>query len=583
MVRKYLLCLSLLFSSFFLFAQEIDEIVDVFNNSEQLFESNIIKINGDGNPNILFELTFDVPAGMEFDYIEAFTKLSYETSWSPLVREAQSYRFYTENIGRDFVLTERENILEFRVVFLETGTTEYQTVYENIIIRHNKPEIDLVSINGQTYAEAIFLEEENNAFVVNYSGHPDADINLGNCFYTLNDNTEMEVDNTGGLNGIATFNLSYEDFVFGENTIRIRAENSFPASSETIELNVFKGEFSIPEEDRILCLGEEIDLTEYIRGDENTFCTINGVPYALFSPEETGDYLVTCNFIYGDNIKVMSESITIKGMQSFTLSGDFEVGANQVRKYQTSLEPSENYEFLWDVDYGTILNGENGDLCTAIWAKNKPGQQGRISVQVTDLANGCSSTVSNIVDIDKRIAPDTGRIILEDRLLVCANTRAKYYVFFANEGSVTDSLHVAGNAIQELPYFYLDPEYHSMTNGTQYFCHMYDVIDGHYVYNSTDSITYSSKKMLAVEDAFSFRVSPNPVSDKMVLTINSDDTGYFILKITDINGNTVFSDNIRTAGETSMVINTTELKAGVYVVYIADNEDHIKTQKIIVK
>jgi hypothetical protein len=143
MVRKYLLFLGLLFSSFFLFAQEIDEIVDVFNNSDELFESNIIKINGDGNPNILFELTFDVPAGMDFDYIEAFTKLSYETSWSPLVREAQSYRFYTENISRDFVLTGRDNILEFRVVFQETGAAEYQTVYENILIKHNKPEIDL--------------------------------------------------------------------------------------------------------------------------------------------------------------------------------------------------------------------------------------------------------------------------------------------------------------------------------------------------------------------------------------------------------------------------------------------------------
>jgi hypothetical protein len=583
MVRKYLLFLGLLFSSFFLFAQEIDEIVDVFNNSDELFESNIIKINGDGNPNILFELTFDVPAGMDFDYIEAFTKLSYETSWSPLVREAQSYRFYTENISRDFVLTGRDNILEFRVVFQETGAAEYQTVYENILIKHNKPEIDQVIINGQNYSSPVFLEEENNEFVVNYSGHPDADINLGNCFYSLNDNPEVEVDNTGGLNGIASFNLSYDDFNFGENSIKIHTENSFPAPSETVELKVFKGEFFIPEEDKILCLGADIVLTEYILGDESSFCTINGVPYAVFSPQETGEYIVTCNFIYGDDIKTISETITVNGMQSFTLSGDFEVGANQVRKYQTSLESSENYEFLWDVDNGTILNGENGDLCTAIWAKNNLGQQGRVSVQVTDLANGCSSTVSNIVDIDKRIAPDTGRIILEDRLLVCANTRANYYVFFSNEGSVTDSLCVMDQAIQELPYFYLDPEFHSMSSGTQYFCHMYDVIDGHYVYNSTDTITYIATKTKAVENAFSVEISPNPVSDRMVLKINDHQTGYYSIRITDISGKTVFSDKMRTSGLKETVINAANLNPGAYILYVSDNEDHIKTQKIIVK
>lgn len=86
------------------------------------------------------------------------------------------------------------------------------------------------------------------------------------------------------------------------------------------------------------------------------------------------------------------------------------------------------------------------------------------------------------------------------------------------------------------------------------------------------------------ENSTSFEVYPNPVSTKATITFNSETDQKYLITLTDMIGNIVYSDTISATKEfNSMEINVADFSRGIYLINVTSESGNTLIEKIIVE
>ena len=77
---------------------------------------------------------------------------------------------------------------------------------------------------------------------------------------------------------------------------------------------------------------------------------------------------------------------------------------------------------------------------------------------------------------------------------------------------------------------------------------------------------------------------PNPAIDKTVLSFNSENAFAGALQVMNATGNAVYSENVNvTTGANQFSLNAENLNAGMYFVYLSNQNGVVLTERLIKK
>lgn len=302
---------------------------------------------------------------------------------------------------------------------------------------------------------------------------------------------------------------------------------------------------------------------EGIVGSTNTF-------NPSLVPGSMNTIVITYEYPVYDTISSVQKEIYLLNIPDLSLEGSLQVCSNATDElYQIILNGDiSTYNFNWHITGGDTLEGKGTNFSKLIHWGHTPGP-GKINVKAFPLSpgQGCFAEKEFIIDIDPTTVPDKSFLLLQDKLLVCSDPSANYYIWYKNDECL--------DTTENRQYYFLGPDF--MLNETDlfYVCTAFDIsadscCTKSFLYpgenENPDKATLFNNFFISHEG---LNIYPNPTTGKFTVSILNKFSGKATFKIYNMYGQEVYGGSFIKENEYfSKAFNLEFLTAGLYLVEI---------------
>lgn len=386
-----------------------------------------------------------------------------------------------------------------------------------------------------TGSDGICSDTASQHIVVNPLPEADAGADIDACFgnqVTLNASGGVSYDWEGGvLNGSPFIAISSNEYV-----VHVTDVNNCVAS-DTTTVSVHQLPEAIAGDDQFICEGESVVLNASGGTSYNWDQVVeNGVP---FTPSETLTYTVT---VEDENDCADTDELTVV-VYDLPLA---QAGQDLVICEGDSVFPmaAGGVQYIWT--YG-VVNGQ--------WFF--PTGTNTYVVTVTD-NNNCSATDDWSVTVNQ--TPATPVIYEIGGELVSSSISGNQW--FVNSAPITNATNQTHIPLEVGSYYSIVTENGCPSDTSNV---IVVILVGISDYSGNSQVT----------------VSPNPFEDKTMLKIISNENNSSELRLFDVNGRLVLTDQLKISGGTSLFEIGGELGLGIYVLEILNSDDTLQRFRIV--